>query len=89
MLKEVSETPKYQPQHFIHLDPRMVALYKNLDRIDSVVKLVKTLSPADFSSTEDEVWNHMGQVLGSAVGNLKRIAGQLETQMLIKVQHKV
>lgn len=89
MLKGVTEITNSTRPHFIHLDPRIVALYKNLDRIDSVVKLVKTLTPSDFSSTEDEVWNHMGQVLGSAVGSLKQIAGQLETQMLIHTRRQV
>ena len=89
MLKGISETPNSPTQHFIHLDPVMLALYENLERIDSVVKLVKTLTPSDFSSTEDEVWNHMGQVLGSAVGNLKHIAGQLETQIMVNTRSRV
>ena len=84
MLKAVSETLGSQTQHPIHLDPVMAALYKNLDRIDSVSKLVKTLTPSDFSPTEDEDWDRMGQVLVSAVGNLKLIAGQLETRSLVK-----
>ena len=88
MLKGVSETLNSQTQHPIHLDPVLAALYKNLERIDSVSKLVKTLTPSDFSPTEDEDWDRMGQVLGSAVGNLKRIAGHLETQALIKTRRQ-
>jgi hypothetical protein len=88
MLKGVSETLNPRTQHPIHLDPVMAALYKNLERIDSVSKLVKTLTPSDFSPTEDEDWDRMGQVLRSAVGNLRLIAGQLETRALIKMRRQ-
>ena len=44
MLKGVSETLDSQTQHPIHLDPVIAALYENLERIDSVSKLVKSLT---------------------------------------------
>lgn len=88
MLKGISNATDCQTQHPIHFDPMMAALYKNLERIDSVVRLVKTLTPSDFSHTDDEVWNHMGKVLGSAVGNLKLIAGELEARALTKTHRQ-
>ena len=89
MLKGVSETLDSHTQHPIHLDPVIAALYENLERIDSVSRLVKTLTPSDFNATEDEVWDRMGQILGLAVGNLKQIAGELETRALITTRRQV
>lgn len=83
MLNRITEAAVPPVQHPFHPDPQIVSLHKNLDRINSVAKLFKSLTPADFSPTEDEVWNHMGQVLASAVFNIKRIAGQLEAQVLL------
>ena len=89
MSKGLSETLNSQTPYPIHLDPVMASLYENLERIDSVSKLVKTLTPSDFNTNDDEVWHRMGQVLGLAVSNLKRIAGELETRALIETYRPV
>ena len=88
MLKIVPETPLRETDRPIHLDPRMTTLHKNLDRVSSVAKMFRYLSPSDFSSNNDDVWDHMGHVLTTAVNNIKRIAGQLEMQMLINAQKR-
>jgi hypothetical protein len=88
MLKLVAEKPIQEAERPINLDPRMTAFYKNLDRVSSVARMFRRLSPSDFSAHQDEVWDHMGHVLTTAVDNMKRIAGQLEMQMLINAQRR-
>ena len=88
MLKIVPDTPLRETERPIHLDPRMTSLYKNLDKVSSVAKMFANLSPSDFSANQDDLWDHMGHVLTAAVNNIKRIAGQLEMQMLINAQRR-